>query len=97
MGHNETDDTTGGTFTTEQAYTGPVASAEWVVEANTSTSCGGTCQLSPYSPPVRFVTSGFTGHEGVLWTLDMVQGGAQVSTPSALANDNFTVAYTGSQ
>ena len=50
-----TDDTNGQSFTTDQSYSGPGTSGEWVVEASSTSACEGsvlpgqyTCQLAPY-------------------------------------------------
>jgi len=86
-----TDDTNGESFTTDQTYTGPGSSAEWIVEAPTVS--GSVTPLAPYSPPVTFSDLRFVGTETTLTELVMVQAGDQVSTPSALTSDAFNVAY----
>ncbi|HVA21992.1 MAG TPA: G1 family glutamic endopeptidase, partial [Candidatus Micrarchaeia archaeon] len=87
MGNGEatmtlTDDTTGATFSTEQPYSGPLTSAEWIAESPGY----GTSLASPlgdYTPDVTFTNLGLTG-PGTSWEEDiMVQNGVQVSTPSA--------------
>jgi hypothetical protein len=101
---NLVDDTTGGSFTTEQVYSAPQASGEWVMEAVSNTGlCQGTCQLPPYcvmsgggcSAPVPFSNLGVTGDQSTLWDITMVQNGLAVSAPSSFSNNSFTVAYTG--
>ena len=101
---NLVDDTTGGSFTTEQAYSAPESSGEWVMEAVSNTGlCQGTCQFPPYcvmsggecSAPVPFSNLGATGDQSTLWDITMVQNGLAVSTPSPFSNNSFTVAYTG--
>ncbi len=97
--------TTNGTFTTQQSYSGPATSAEWVIEApDDPTFCGGTCTLAPYSdeaegwPGTLFDLLGVTGNESDLYPITMVQGGEAVSTPSPLGEPllrTFDVAYTG--
>ncbi len=96
------DDTSGESFITDQTYAGPGSSAEWIVEAPTSpTLCGGQCMLAPYSdssgggPGVLFSSLGVRGTETTLWQIEMVQNGAQVSTPSARSSDGFSVSYMG--
>lgn len=81
------DQTTGGTWETTVSYSGPQASAEWIVEAP------GTSTLAEYSPDVTFTQLGMTGPETVLEDNIMVQGGTQVSTPSILDTTGFNVAY----
>ena len=86
-------DTTGGTFMTEQAYSGPLSSAEWIHEAVTFgrsiatlphdtdvTFSGATANLSP----VAFNTS----EAGV-----MVKKHRIISTPSVPNGNGFTVGY----
>ncbi|MGH9105171.1 MAG: G1 family glutamic endopeptidase, partial [Acidimicrobiales bacterium] len=95
---NVTDDTNGKGFTTpSEHYTGPGTSAEWIVEAATACEFGcHTVPLAPYSPPVAFSGLGMTGSpQASLEQIAMVQGFDQVSTPSALTSDGFTVSYTG--
>lgn len=94
--------TNDGVFTTQQLYSGPATSVEWVVEAPASTTlCGGLCTLAPYSDPsgsqpgVTFGALGATGSEADLYQITMVQGGDTVSTPSALGASSFDVDYTG--
>jgi hypothetical protein len=86
-----TDDTNGESFTTDQIYTGPGTSAEWIVEAPAID--GSVVPLAPYSPDVSFTNDEYTGVATGLDGLVMVQDGVQVSTPSALSGDSFNVAY----
>jgi hypothetical protein len=95
---NLTDNTTGQAYTTPpEQYTGPGSSAEWIVEA--ATECTFRCHtavLAPYSPPVAFSGIGMTGPNPTsLQEITMVQGPGSVAVPSAIASDEFTVAYTG--
>jgi hypothetical protein len=94
---NLTDDTNGESYTTPpQQYSGPGATAEWIVEA--TTRCTFRCetsQLAPYSPAVAFTNLGMTGHESSLEEDTMVQEGMNVATPSALTAQGFSVTYTG--
>ncbi len=88
-----TDDTTGQTFSTDQTYTGPGTSAEWVVEAP-SFSDGSVATLGDYTPDVTFGGLGVNGTPVGLDEIFMVdQGGAVISSPSALDPNGFTVAY----
>jgi hypothetical protein len=84
-----TDNTNGESFTTDQTYTGPGSSAEWIVEAPGSP----TKTLAPYSPEVTFGDLRFSGSQTTLSEWIMVQSGAQVSTPSSLDSNGFNVAY----
>ncbi|MHB8313606.1 MAG: G1 family glutamic endopeptidase, partial [Candidatus Dormibacteria bacterium] len=86
-----TDDTTGQTFTTDQTYAGPLASAEWIVEAPGLN--GAIETLGGYTPDVTFSSLGITGSQTALDDCIMVQNGVQVSTPSALDATGFNVAY----
>ena len=88
-----TDDTNGESFTTDQTYTGPGSSAEWIVEAPTLN--GSLTTLAPFSPAVTFSDLRFVGTETTLTELVMLQYGVQVSTPSALDSNGFNVAYGG--
>jgi hypothetical protein len=107
-----TDVTTGETWSIgSQYYAGPGSSAEWVVEAPgiVGSPCGsivnreyGQCPIAPYSPDVTFSDLGLTGSLGTWYALTLVQGGAQMSTPSALSVSGttvtgFTVSYTGTE
>jgi Peptidase A4 family len=88
-----TDDSTGQTFTTDQSYSGPTQSAEWIVEAPTLISAGTTFTLGNYSPAVTFSNLGTTGTPTSLYGVVMVQNGAPISMPSAWVPAGFTVAY----
>ena len=106
-----TDNTTGQSWSIgEQYYAGPGSTAEWIVEApgQVGQGCGvvvagagGQCPLAPYSPPVSFSALGITpGAVNSWYEIGLVQGGVQVSTPSALsvsgsAVTGFDVSYTG--
>ena len=89
-----TDNTNGQSFTTDQTYTGPASTAEWIVEALTVN--GAVSTLAPYSPAVGFSNLGFIGSDTTLQEVVMMQGGAQVSTPSVLTTNGFDVAYGSS-
>jgi hypothetical protein len=107
-----TDDTDGQSFTTDEAYSGPAVSGEWVVEASSTQACNGTvvtgqdiCQLAPYcvgpasscTGPVSFSDISVGGTETDWWQVFMVQDNATVATPSVLSANGFSVAYTGTQ
>ncbi len=85
------DDTTGQSYGTELAYTGPGASAEWIVEAPTVS--GSIATLGDFTPNVTFDQLGVNGTPVGVDQLFMVQGGAVVSSPSAVSLNGFTVAY----
>jgi len=87
-----TDDTNGQTFTTDQTYTGPGTSAEWIVEAPTNSS-GNQTTLAPYSPAVDFSNLRIAPVNTTVQEWIMVQANHQVSTPSALDSNGFNVAY----
>jgi hypothetical protein len=91
-----TDDSNGGSFTTEQSYGGPAASAEWIVEAATALD-GTQTALAPFSPDVVFSQLSVTGREAAVSRILMVQNGQQVSTPSALSSTGFDVGYGSSE
>ena len=109
---NLTDDTDGQSYTTDETYTGPGVSGEWVVEASSTQACNGTvvagsdiCQLAPYcvgpssscTGPVSFSNISVGGTETDWWQVFMVQNNATVATPSVLSANGFSVAYTGTQ
>ncbi|HUY97842.1 MAG TPA: G1 family glutamic endopeptidase [Verrucomicrobiae bacterium] len=92
-----TNDTTGATFTTDQSYSAPLASAEWIVEDPGDPASGGLYPFGDYSPAVTFTNDRFSGVEATLQEDIMLQNGAQVSTPSNLSSSGgFTVAYGSS-
>ena len=89
-------DTTGATFTTDQTYSAPQVTAEWVVEAP---GLGGTTSsLGDYSPDVTFAGLSAAGPQRTLSVVRMLQPGktgklVQMSSPSALTEAGFAVAY----
>ncbi len=80
---NLVDDTTGDSFSTPpEHYTGPGATAEWVVEA--TTECRFECRtspLAPYSPAVTFTDLGMVGPQKSLDEIAMVQGPGSFRRP----------------
>jgi hypothetical protein len=85
-------DTTGQSFSTQQFYNGPEASAEWITEAPSGPLCGGHCDLAPYSP-VTFTNLSKTGAATGWEDWSMFQFGLQVSTPVPLDAGSFTNTY----
>ena len=90
-----TDVTTGKSFTTLQAYAGPLTSAEWIQEAPTIGRRVAT--LAP-DAPVSFDAGTVNGANPGLTSSDagaMFKGRHQISTPSAPDSDTdgFAVAY----
>jgi hypothetical protein len=93
------DNTAGWTFAITQTYSGQLTSAEWIQEATAVN--GKIATLAKYgsmsftgafaNDPDGETSAGLTASEEVA----MVQGGVQVSTPSApvCTADGFTVAY----
>ncbi len=95
-----TDDTTGQSFTTQQIYTGPGASAEWIAEAPAFAPAGTTdpnaatiTALGDYTPDITFGNLLVNGSATGLDAVAMIQNGAIVSVPSPLTANGFTVAY----
>ena len=86
------DETTEASFSTDQTYTGPGTSAEWIVEAPER---GGEISTLAAYTTTMFDGLGMTGAQNVLTELIMVQDGFQVSTPSAFTASGFDVAYGG--
>ena len=87
------DNTTGQTFLTDQTYTGPGASAEWIMEAPEVN--GAISTLAEYSPDVTFSGIRINGPETTITDIVMVQNNVQVSTPSGFTANGFAVAYGG--
>ncbi len=85
------DNSTAHTFTTEQQYSGPQASAEWIVEAPLVNS--GEAVLAPYYPDVTFSSLSTSGPVNSADLFAMVQNGSQVATPSLADASGVTVAY----
>ncbi len=94
---NLTDDENGESYATPpEQYGGPRSSAEWIVEATTTCSCGClSATAAPYTPGVVFSGLGMTGREVSLQEDTIVKGGTEVSTPSALSADRISVSYRG--
>ena len=88
-----TNDTTSQTFSTTESYSGPGASAEWIVEAPSSALTGGIAMLGSYTPNVTFRSLSTVGAQASLTAEVMVQSGVTVSEPSALTSTGFAVAY----
>ncbi len=92
-------DNHGGSFTTSQAYSGPLSSVEWIEEA--PTVGGRIATLAHYSSPDTFDPGTANGANPHLVAYEggvMVQGGVQVSTPSNPDSDSdgFNMAYGSS-
>jgi hypothetical protein len=93
------DQTTGQSFTTQQAYSGPQTSAEWIQEAPTVGGRVATLahySLTPFDPgTVNSANPNFVISDGGT----MVQNSVQVSTPSAPDSDTdgFDAAYGSTQ
>jgi len=85
------DVTTGQGYGIEQSYAGPGTSAERIVEAPPLS--GVTTTLGDYAPTVTFDDLAVHGATVGVDQLFTVQGGAVVSSPSALDLNGFTVAY----
>jgi len=95
-------------YGSDVSYTGPGASAEWVVEDtdqpnNPNCTWPGNglylCPMPAYDPPVSFTGSGFN-NSGLYDQTDQIfmvdQAGNVVSQPSSIsANEDFDVSYVG--
>jgi hypothetical protein len=77
------------------AYSGPLSSAEWIVEAPTAAVDMSVEVLGQYSPPVRFTNLGLGGAVSTLEQSVMYDPTSTmpISTPSPLTPAGFTVAY----
>jgi hypothetical protein len=87
------DDTSGGNFSINEAYTGPMTSAEWIVEAPTDSRSGKVLTLGPFTPNVTFTNLQVSGAETSIDDVTCIQSGTTVATPSPLVPAGFTVAY----
>ena len=92
------DNTSKQDFRTETTYSGPAASAEWVVAApgaGSGAACTGMSVycLASYSPSVNFTVVQSTGSTKATAAVVLVQAGVQVSTPSTYTTQGFAVAY----
>jgi len=86
-------------FNTTQSYSGPLTSVEWIQEA--PTVGGRIATLAHYKSPTPFDPGTANGASPSLAVSDggvMIQGGAQVSTPSGPDSeaDGFNVSYGSS-
>lgn len=88
------DDTTGQSTNDEFSYGGAATTAEWIVEAPYSDQTQSIIPLAPYAP-VTFSQLGATPTAQPPTRFIMFQSGQQVSTPSPLSDNGFTVGYGG--
>lgn len=90
-----TNDTTDQQFTIERAYSGPQATADWVVEAPVNLSAAAQYPLGLYTPAVTFSGVGVNGSQTAVDPIQIVSAGVPLSVPSALSPDgrSFSVAY----
>lgn len=106
-----TDDTTGQNFTTQQYYFGPDTSAEWITEAfndtdwcsgfNATDGVAGQCQMTSYSPAVRYsgLSYNYDAQVDQFNAETMNQYSRNVSVPSPVADlgdmlvNGFTTSY----
>jgi hypothetical protein len=101
------DNTTGQDFRTEQTYTGPGTTAEYVVDAPASVPVSNAAPtggakaaptesikaLGDYTPSVQFTNLHTVGGDKSIAAVLLFQNGVQVSTPSVYTTVGFTVAY----
>jgi hypothetical protein len=88
------DDTTGQLFRTEQTYTGPGATADFVVEAPSPvTSPNTVLPLASFSPAIDFTNLQTVGDTTATAALVLVQAEVQVATPSLKTSTGFAVGY----
>jgi hypothetical protein len=87
------DDTSGGNFSINEAYSGPMTSAEWIVEAPTDSRSGKVLTLGPFTPDVTFTNLQVSGAETSIDDVVCFQAGNAVATPSPLVPAGFTVTY----
>jgi hypothetical protein len=84
---------------TAVAYSGPLSSAEWILEAPTNADTNNLEPLGPYSPPVTFTNLALAGPASTLLEAVMYDPTytTAISTPSPLSTSGFTVAYGSTQ
>lgn len=82
-------DSTGQQFLTDQGYSGPGASVEWIVEA--PVNFGLQTLLAPFTPSVDFSGLGALGPHGAITKEVMEQEGSVVASPSPLTDTGFAV------
>jgi large repetitive protein len=88
------DDTTGQLFRTEQTYTGPGSTADFVVEAPSPSATSSTVfPLASFSPATDFTNLQTVGYTTATAALVLVEAGVQVATPSLKTSTGFAVGY----
>jgi protein involved in polysaccharide export with SLBB domain len=89
--------TNGQSFNIQRQYYGPGSSAEWIVEAPTSSQTGAIVPLGGFNPNVTFTNDRYGGGPATSVTkTTMMQDYRAVATPGPMnANGNFTVAWGG--
>ncbi len=90
------DNTNGGEFSIDQAYSGNGSTAEWIVEAPTDALSNKVVNLAQYTPNVVFTNLGLVGAPSSLARMLLGQNSKIVSTPSTLSANGFTTAYGSS-
>jgi len=88
------DNTTSQSYNAEFSYVGAASTAEWIVEAPFSTITNSVVPLVPFTP-VTFTQLAATPTGAPPTRFVMFQSGQQVSTPSPLSDNGFTVGYGG--
>ena len=90
-------DTTGQLFRTEQTYTGPGSTADFVVEApeqvSSTTGVHTQLPLASFSPATNFTNLQMVGNTAAIAALVLVEAGVQVATPSLKTPTGFAVGY----
>jgi hypothetical protein len=88
------DETNGQSMDNEFSYTGQATTAEWIVEAPFSTVTQSVVPLATFTP-VTFSHLGAAPSGAPATRFVMFQDGTQISTPSPLSSNGFTVGYGG--
>src|SRR5581483_5636460 len=88
------DNTTSQSYNAEFSYVGAASTAEWIVEAPLSTITNSVVPLVPFTP-VTFSQLAATPTGAPPTRFVMFHSGHQVSTPSPLSDNGFTVGYGG--
>jgi hypothetical protein len=88
------DNTNGQAYGSGASFNGALLSAEWIVEAPSSSGTGNTYTLGNFTP-VTFSQLSVNPVAGGLSRWVMVQNGQQVATPSAITPNGFTVGAGG--
>lgn len=87
------DQTNGQQVNQQVSYSSALSSAEWIMEAPADGITNNILTLGQYTPNVTFTKLLVSGPQSTIDSMQMVQGGNPVSTPSPLSANGFSIAY----